>query len=183
MNFGPPIRTTKDIVFLLPGKTDATPLSSHSLATSIIPIEAVSAVIWRDLRALQGARPVIFRRLRYSSSDTHLLLTYSGNRLIHAQWIVPAYKMTRRYPFLPQDCHAVIACTTHPEFRGRGVYTEQLEYLRSTRISDYYLIWADENNQPSLKGIKRAGGREYGHLVQIYAFGFMAKSRFFVAAS
>lgn len=183
MIIGLPMHTTKDIVFMLPGETAMAPTSSPSLAaTSIIPTEMVSSTVWRDLRTLQGTRPVILRRLRYGSSDTHLLVNYSDNRLIHAEWIVPAYKMKRRYPFLPQDCHAVIACTTHPEFRGQGIYIEQLKKLRSTRISNNYFIWTDESNQSSLRGIQRAGGQEYGHLVQVHAFGFVA-SRLFVPAS
>lgn len=169
---------------MLPGETATAPISNPSLvaATSIAPMEMVSAAVWRDLKTLQGTRPVILRRLRYGSSGTHLLVNYLDNRLIHAEWIVPAHKMKRRYPFLPEDCHAVIACTTHPEFRGQGIYTEQLKKLRSTGISDNYLIWADENNRPSLRGIQRAGGQEYGRLVQVHAFGFVT-SRLFVPAS
>jgi hypothetical protein len=168
---------------MLSGGTAMAPASGPtSTTTSIIPMEMVSAAVWRDLGALQGTRPVILRRLRYGSTSTHLLVNYSDNRLVHAEWIVPAYKMKRRYPFLPQDCHAVIACSTHPEFRGRGIYTEQLKKLRSARISDKYLIWADEGNQPSIRGIQRAGGREYGHLVQVHAIGFVT-SRTFVPAS
>lgn len=183
MTIGLPMRTTKDIVFMLPGETAIAPTSNTSFAaTSIIPTKMVTASVWRDLRGLQGSRSVISRRLKYSSTDTHLLVNYSDNRLIHAEWIVPAYKMKHRYPFLPQDCHAIIACTTHPEFRGRGIYAEQLKVLKSTKISGNYFIWANENNQPSLRGILKAGGKEYGHLVQTQVFGFVA-SRLFVPAS
>jgi hypothetical protein len=43
--------------------------------------------------------------------------------------------------------------------RGLGIYPWALQAVMQSGISNQYLIWAEEGNIASLKGIEKAGGK------------------------
>jgi hypothetical protein len=135
--------------------------------TEVVRIKQLTSLQWRRLKQLQGPLNVLYLRLRYGSADTRVLLAYSEGALVHAEWIVPARKISGRYPFVSTGSYAIISCLTLPACRGLGIYPSQIQRVVDSEISTRtYYIWTTSSNEPSLKGIFKAGGTKFTDIVQ-----------------
>jgi len=80
--------------------------------------------------------------------------------------IVPYSKMAKRYPFVGNSEYSIIACLTDKKYRGRGIYSNQLEMIKKSGISkNGYVIWASRDNIYSNNGIIKAGGNKIQEVV------------------
>jgi hypothetical protein len=147
------------------------------LNTSILPIKEVSKNQWKELGKLQGRGATVYLRYRYGSPDTHVLLGYVNEKLAHVEWIVPDYKINKRYSFVTEGSYAIISCLTAPEFRGSSIYPSQIqEAVKSNITADKFWIWTTPSNKASLKGILKAGGKKVIEIVQRKWFwGFISR--------
>jgi hypothetical protein len=140
---------------------------------------------WKQLRDLQGQLVVIYLRSRYGTPETYLLLTFIEEKLAHIEWIVPAYKLKYRYPFVSNNSYSIISCLTARDFRGLGIYPSQIQRVVNSNISaNKYWIWTELDNLPSLRGINKAGGIKVGEFVQTkWIWGLFSKVRYFPEGS
>jgi hypothetical protein len=135
--------------------------------TKICRLGELTARHWRRLRELQGTFGTLYLRLRYGSADTHVLLAFVEEELVHVEWIVPAQKIRKRYWFVENNSYSIISCLTAKKFRGRRIYTSQIqEVARSDIPAKAFWIWTATANIPSLKAIRKAGAVKVAELVQ-----------------
>ncbi|MHC4474804.1 MAG: hypothetical protein ACYTEL_04120 [Planctomycetota bacterium] len=149
------------------------------VATEILPLSGLKRHHLKRLRRLQGQFAVSYLKFKYSSPNTHVLLAYVNEDLAHAEWIVPWYRLRRRYSFVTKDSYSIISCFTAERFRGLAIYASQIQrVVRSDIPSSVYWMWAESTNVASLKGICRAGGTKVGEfLFKRWFWGTMARSR------
>lgn len=168
-------------VFTLPGEK---PLRVHSridLESKFLRISELTWKHWRALVKFQGFLTVLYLSLRYGSRDTFVSLAFIGDTLVYVQWLVPTKKIQKRYPFVSKDSYAIISCLTSEEFRGKRIYPSQIqEAVRLDTQSKEFWIWADSENMPSLRGIRKAGGMKVGKIVQKrWLWGIISRVRFY----
>lgn len=152
--------------------------SKVHLDTSIKTLDACTSQDWQRIRTLQGGLQVLYLKYRYGSRNTYILCGYAdGGDLAHIEWIVPAYKIRHRYPFIEDNCYAVISCLTSSKYRGMNIYPSQLQKVAQSEIpAERYFIWAESDNVASIKGIQKAGARKVADIVQHkYCFGLFSK--------
>lgn len=79
-----------------------------------------------------------------------------NEKVVHTSYVVPkCYK----FNFLCQNDYEIGPCYTYPQYRGRGIYPDTLCMIcQSVGNEDttFYMI-VDEKNNPSIKGIEKAG--------------------------
>lgn len=158
------INKSRNLAFVIdPRNTDSSFPISDQFQTTIAPLSQISDSMWRQIHKLQGFWRVFYLRLRYGGPATYVLVAFQDKQLVHIEWLVPYEKMRRHYPFVTPDSYSIIACLTASNFRGKGVYPTQLHRAVTSGLSeDQYWIWATIQNEPSLRGIRKAGGREMG---------------------
>jgi len=170
----------KDVVFCFEqGECCKSIESKVAVRTEIIPVKKLKGRISKKVNQLQGKWAATYLKLRYGSPETFVLLAWIGDQLVHIEWIVPARVMKSRYPFLPKKSWAIISCFTTPEFRGNHIYPSQLQKVVNSNIKGTFFIWVSEKNSASIKGIRRAGAKQAGRLLQIkYVIGLFSKIRY-----
>ncbi len=154
--------------FLMPNVT---------INTQIKQLCELSSNDWQSVRTLQSRGAILYLKLKYGSADTYILLSHSNNTPVHVQWLVPARKMKRRYPFLPPDAYAIISVVTAPNFRGNNIYPSQIQIVASSFLpTNDFWIWAASDNLPSIKGIIKAGAIKVAELIQTkWLFGIFSR--------
>lgn len=99
-------------LFILNKQIDENITSKIDLDTRIKKFDCFSSEDWRRIKNLQGGLAVSYLKYRYGSPETYVLCSYAGGKLVHIEWLVPSQKMRRRYPFIENNCYAVISCFT-----------------------------------------------------------------------
>lgn len=137
------------------------------LNTKLLHLNELTPKHWRQLKELQGRFAALYLKWRYGSPETCILLAYIDKTLVHIEWMVPAGKIRRRYPFVTEDSYSIISCLTSENFRGLGIYSSQIQKVVESDIpAKMYWMWGTSTNVPSLKGIRKAGGVKVGEFVQ-----------------
>lgn len=137
------------------------------VTTRILVLPALRRSDLKELAQLQGKRSVTYLRFRYGSPKTYVLMAYVNDQLAHAEWIVPYRKIKSRYHFVGNDSYSIIACLTSKEHRGQGIYPSQLQKVMQAEIpTEIFWIWSASSNFASLRGIRKAGGKKVGYLIQ-----------------
>ena len=149
--------------------------------TKLVRMDEMRLSQWRQLKELQGFFSVRYLKFRYGSRNTYILLAYVEKKLVHVQWIVPAKRINRRYPFVTEDSYCIISCLTSQEFRGLGIYPSKIQHVvRSNILAKSFWIWTACTNIASLKGITKAGGIKVGEFRQRKWFwGGISRIRYF----
>lgn len=96
----------------------------------------------------------MFQFLTHGKSKIYFIA--DGDELIHTSYVIPK---CRKFPFLGKDDYEIGPCFTSPYHRGKGIYPAVLRKIChsiGTENTVFYMI-VDENNQPSIKGIEKAG--------------------------
>lgn len=157
----------KHIVFTLPRDTVTVVSPMVKLDTRILPIKVLTNKDWKQIKELQGRRETIYLKWRYGSTDTYILLAYIDDKICHIEWLVPSYRIKKRYPFVIKGSYALVSGLTPEKYRGLGIFPSQLRNIGESDIpAEIWWVWAKSTNIPSLKGIRKAGGIKVGELVQ-----------------
>ena len=84
-----------------------------------------------------------------------------GLRLVHVSHVVGR---NPKFAFLGPDDFEIGPCWTHPDFRGRGLYGQVLKRIVADFADDpgRLVIFAEQDNAASLRGIAKAGFRSCG---------------------
>ena len=132
---------------------------------------------WLKLKQLQGRWQVLYLKWRYGSPETYIQLTFTEQDLVHVEWVVPASKMSLRFPFVKNDSYSIISCLTSRNYRGLGIYPSQIQHvLKLNKSGESFLIWTSSSNSASVKGIEKAGGTKIAEFVQKkWLFGTFSK--------
>jgi len=150
-----------------PAKQSRVHTPKLEITTKLLGMKKVAAQQWNELRKLQGYFAVSYLKWRYGSHDTYVLLAYVDIGLVHVEWVIPAYKLKSRYPFLPGNSYSVISCLTLKDFRGLGIYPSQIQKVMESNIgTGQFYMWAASDNIASLRGILKAGGIKVGEFVR-----------------
>jgi len=137
------------------------------IETKLLQLREVTSQQWRQLKQLQGQFTVLYLKFRYGAPDAHILLAFAGCELAHVEWIIPAYRLKGRYPFICDNSYSIISCLTTEGFRGLWIYPSQIQKVIESRISaKEFWIWTASTNISSLKGITKAGGIKVGKFIQ-----------------
>lgn len=137
------------------------------LETNLLPLGEVTTQQWKQLKQLRGRLAVWYLRWRYGSPETYILLAFVEKILAHIEWVVPAYMLKSRYPFVCDNSYSIISCLTEQSFRGLGIYPSQIQKVVASGMqAKMFWIWTASTNIPSLKGIRKAGGVKVGEFVQ-----------------
>lgn len=74
----------------------------------------------------------------------------------HTSYVIPKCV---KFPFMKKNDYEIGPCFTASEFRGKGIYPDVIGHICS-HLSDasgtFYMI-VDDDNQPSIRGIEKAG--------------------------
>jgi len=150
-----------------PAKQSRVHTPKLEITTKLVEMKKVTAQQWNELRKLQSYFSVSYLKWRYGSHDTYILLAYVDKDLVHVEWVVPAYKLKTRYPFLSANSYSVISCLTLKDFRGLGIYPSQIQKVMASNIgANQFYMWAASDNIASLTGIRKAGGIKVGEFVR-----------------
>ena len=119
----------------------------------------------------------MLRRLRRGIAILSLLP--DGARIAAYGWLQTWRPFRRRFWWLTDDAICLGPCWTHPESRGRGLYSRMLSHTLAIcrqRFSKRIIVWADADNIPSRRGIERAGFQSLGvHRISLYAMGLIRR--------
>lgn len=154
-------------------------LSSDNITQETIPRKEVTTVMYRvnevPIRTIfqlaklqvQSVSSFFYLKLRYGSPVTYLVLASVDGEVVHVQWVIPSFKIQKRYSFVEDSHYAIIKCATAPQFRGLGIYPAVLQFVTFSELpSECFWIWAEKQNIASLNGIQKAGGAKVGGFVQ-----------------
>ena len=96
------------------------------------------------------------------------------NEIIHYSHILPKLF---KFPFMQSNDLEIGPCWTSKEYRGRGIYPFILKYIVEKLSQDNRRFWifAHEDNNPSIKGIRKSGFRFVGKGTKSKVFGIYSK--------
>jgi len=97
---------------------------------------------------------VLFRIITHG--EAKIVFVANGEDLVHTSYVIPKCS---KFPFLGKWDYEIGPCFTSPKYRGKGIYPAVLRYICrnfGTEKSVFYMI-VDESNQPSIRGIEKAG--------------------------
>ena len=91
-----------------------------------------------------------------SSSNT-CYAVFDNGELIHESWIFKQKLLTRQLGY--RSAETVGDCYTLDSYRGKGIYTAVLNRILFDYSGKQLIIYADDFNESSVKGIIKAGFR------------------------
>lgn len=160
------VRETENSVYELLAKSPQKLNAQNELDVSTEGVKNLMPETWREISNFQGKFSASYLRFRYARSDARILIARRAGKIMHVQWVVPASHIGQRYSFVAPGRWAIISCLTAESCRGMGIYPAMLQAVMRSGISSSYLIWADNRNVASIRGIKAAGGRLFGTFKQ-----------------
>lgn len=93
--------------------------------------------------------------------------------IVHQSWIFKKKLLTRQLGF--KLAYTIGDCWTIPEFRGRGIYTFMLEYIKNDNLGKSIVIYCALSNAASIRGIEKAGFTKLYHFTLTRLLGFKIK--------
>lgn len=86
-----------------------------------------------------------------------------GDAVIHTSYVVPK---CCKFPFLNRGDYEIGPCVTQEAYRSRGIYQYMLKRITASQPdADFYMI-VRSTNQPSVRGIEKAGFQRCGTVVR-----------------
>jgi RimJ/RimL family protein N-acetyltransferase len=98
----------------------------------------------------------LFSRHRYK-----IYFVEDGERVVHLSHLI---SKNPKFPFLGRGDYEIGPCWTHADYRGMGIYPNVLKRIAEdmTGHSERLYIFAEIDNEASLKGIRKSGFRLVG---------------------
>lgn len=84
-----------------------------------------------------------------------------NNTIVHTSYVVPKCS---KFSFLEKCDFEIGPCFTNREYRRKGSYCYMLDYILTLKKYEdkiFYMI-VNSKNEPSIKGIEKAGFKKYG---------------------
>lgn len=117
--------------------------------------------IYTYRKFLFGAKDKIFKSILFaiSARGKHKILCVENEKkeIIHYSFVIP---YCRKFQFMKKGDYCIGPCWTHPDYRGKGIYGNVLDYVSTSITSEnndadcYVLI--REANIASSNGIKKS---------------------------
>lgn len=161
---------SEDDVYLIRERGVAQAGQPQQFHMRFVLMDQLSAEDWKGVEGLTGRISARYLRWSYRHRFTALLLIMSEGCVVGVLWVIPSAAIRRRYPFVREGCGAIIACVTHPSFRGLGLYSAGIRAIAASGHSHEYFIWAHKDNVASLKGMLKAGGLKVGEFTRVRWF-------------
>ena len=91
-----------------------------------------------------------------------LFYVLDGDNIIHYSYVL---RKNYKFPFMKKSDLEIGPCYTCKEYRGKGIYPRVLKKIVASGLegSRFFMI-VEESNLSSIKGIKKAGFKECGHV-------------------
>ena len=97
---------------------------------------------------------ILFQIMSFGKAQIYYVENNDGE-LVHTSYVVPA---CGKFPFMGKRDIEIGPCYTYPAFRGKGIYPRVLsEICRRNQDAPAIYMIVDEANDPSIKGIEKAG--------------------------
>lgn len=144
-------------------------------------VREISKNVRRQITQLQGYLYCTYLRLRYGCAETFLGLVWDNRKLVHVSWVIPAKICNTRYSFIPKGRYVIGPSSTSPDYRGQHIFPYVLQQVVSClpKCQEFW-IFANEENTPSLRGIKKAGGQKIGTFIHIrLLWGLFSRVKYF----
>jgi RimJ/RimL family protein N-acetyltransferase len=111
---------------------------------------------------------------------------YSGDSIVHHSWVILGPNvivsgLKNKNPLFEIDSTSAYIhyCVTASDWRGKGIYPFVLTEICRTIDKQFnrkkIFIAVTGNNTPSIKGILKAGFKDYGGIIAFNLFGFMIR--------
>jgi RimJ/RimL family protein N-acetyltransferase len=109
----------------------------------------------------------------------HLYTFVDGGRLLHYGWLMPRQvvgddERVRMKIYPEPDSAALYDFYTHPDARGRGLYTQALQQMVHDAIeregASQVYIYVNDDNRPSRRVVEKVGFEYVGGLVREQRF-------------
>lgn len=85
-------------------------------------------------------------------------------KVVHTSYAIPK---CIKFPFLSNNDYEIGPCMTIPEYRGKGIYPQVLNYITYScggRDTKFYML-VNPTNESSIKGIKKANFKFCGKVI------------------
>ena len=84
-------------------------------------------------------------------------------KVVHTSYVIPK---CIKFPFLSDNDYEIGPCMTIPEYRGKGIYPQVLNYITYScgRDTKFYML-VNPTNESSIKGIKKANFKFCGKVI------------------
>lgn len=97
---------------------------------------------------------ILFQIMTFGKAQIYYVENNDGE-LVHTSYVVPA---CGKFPFMGKRDIEIGPCYTYPAFRGKGIYPRVLsEICRRYQDAPAIYMIVDKANEPSIKGIEKAG--------------------------
>jgi hypothetical protein len=159
-----------------------TPLLKIGLDLNIVPVSEDNI---EDTLNMDSASPLTLIKQMFENDELGFY-AYSENSIVHHSWvilgsnvIVPGLKNKNPLFEIDSTSAYIHYCVTANDWRGKGIYPFVLTEI--SRIIDKQFnrkrifISVTGNNPPSVKGILKAGFKDYGKIFAINLFGLMIR--------
>lgn len=98
---------------------------------------------------------ILFHVITLGSARLFYVQSINGD-LMHTSYVIPE---CIKFPFMSRGDYEIGPCYTYPAYRGKGIYSNVLygicNKMKNTNPTFYMIV--DEANEPSIKGIEKAG--------------------------
>jgi hypothetical protein len=158
------------------------PLFKIGVALNIVPVSEDNI---EDTLNMDSASPLILIKQMFENDELGFY-AYSGDSIVHHSWvilgrniIVPGLKNKNPLFEIDNTSAYIHYCITASDWRGKGIYpfvlTEICRIMDKQFKRKRIFISVTGNNHPSIKGILKAGFKEYGKIFAINLFGLMIR--------
>lgn len=136
------------------------------ISLELLPINRIGKYYKKEIFKLQSRTFFYYLKYYYGKKGTKVMLAWEGSKLAHVTWILPVANCIKKYGFLPHQDFIIGPCTTSPEYKGKNIFPHVImSILNRYSATSTFWIFSNENNIPSIKGIKKTTAKEVGIFV------------------
>lgn len=119
---------------------------------------------WKLPKERLSIKTLLVRMMFYAITWGKARVVYATSEsgdIMHTSYVIPK---CIKFPFLQKYDYEIGPCVTNPQYRGRGIYPNVINYICGHFAQEgtvFYMI-VNANNTPSIRGIEKAGFEKCG---------------------